>query len=177
MGDVQFNIRLAEGETLLWQGKPQKRVSVGQWWTLYLGALIFGGAVIWSFTDLAPDDEMLSGLHGFLSDTFCRAVAGLLALGAAIGPSLLARQTNGSTYFITSQRVHICHANGTRIDAPYAEMVRPRVTELGEGLANLHFLLEDSRASEASYTKCLVYALPADIAEEAHRLAREAKED
>ncbi len=175
MREPTLDIRLAEGESVLWQGRPQMRAGAGQWWSLHLSALLMLAVVVWSFTDAAPEAGPLRPLHDAAMLLPIRIACGSFALLFALMPLFLARQTNRARYIITTQRVVILSASGHRDETPYREMSNPRVQPMGQGLATLRFSVRADSSAERDLTTNMLYAIPHPIAERAALCARQAR--
>ncbi len=179
MNDTFSEIVMEDGEQILWLGKPQQRVGVGQWWKLYLGSLVSGVLLIWSFTGV--ETPFCPGLCEFLADPFCRFVLVILTLGIAVFPSLAAYSTNASDYCITNRRIvvrkpHIKGGHYTESHA-YADMVKVAVKPVPGGDAALASLSFDYQSGmDNGRVQELLYAIPRVVAEDAEKLAAQAQE-
>ncbi len=179
MNDKFSEIAMEDGEQILWQGRPQQRVGIGQWWHLYLGSLVTGALLIWSFT--GSELPFCPELREFLADPFCRIVLAVLTLGIAVFPSLAAYSTNASDYCITNRRIvvrkpHIKGGYYTESHA-YADMMKVSVKPMPGGdatLASLSFVYHSG--TDNGRVQELLYAIPSVVAEEAEKLAEQTQE-
>ncbi len=175
MNKAFSEMELEAGEQILWQGKPQQRVSTSQWWKIYLGALVTGGLLVWSFTGV--ELALWPGLCAFQAEPFSRLVLAALTLGMCVIPSLAAYSTNGSEYLITNRRIAISKPGikgGSYVDSRcYAEMESVRVSPLQAGLASLRFTYQNE--TNKKMVQELVYAIPRLVAEDVEKLVAQAK--
>ncbi len=162
-----------KGETILWQGKPQRRCGVTPWWGFFAIASPFWTLLLWGLTGVVP--QGMEGFYDWVTDPFCRAVMLIPAGVATAFPFCLARCTNGSSYVVTDRRIIIrkpWFGSHYREDYAYKSIYNASVKPMGEGLASFRF--EGCGKGKHENSHELLFAIPATVAHDADVLFRRA---
>ncbi len=171
MGNPSWHIIPEKSETILWQGKPQRRCGVAPWWVFHVAALVFWALLLWGLTGPVP--QAAEGFHDWATHPFCRTIMLILAGVATAAPFLAARSTNGSSYVVTDRRIVIRKpllGGGSYPESfPYERVYSSSVRPMEDGLACFRF--DACSKGKTESTQELLYAIPRLVAEDVEKLA------